>query len=471
MSGLAAAALTGSQTSISSSAIEQLASQLKGELLTPDHPDYEKARTIWNDMIDKSPALIAQCTSPDDVAAAVKFAAANGILTAVHGCGHNVAGNAVCDGGLMIDLSPMNSIEIDDDGTVTVGPGCSLGELDAATYEKGRVVPGGIISSTGVAGLTLGGGFGWLSRKWGMTVDNLISVDMVLADGSQVTASEGENADLFWGVRGGGGNFGVVTSFKFKSHKLNPEIFCGLIVKPFSEARDYLKFHYDYVQKMPDEMSIWGVMRLAPPLPFLPEEVHGQRVMVIAFMYTGSEEEGMELIQPIRDFGTTLGEVPHMAPFTAWQSAFDGLQEEGFRNYWKSHNFPAVNGELIEILCNAIENQPSPMCEIFLPHLGGAVSQVDPMATAYHYRSAPFLMNVHTRWEDAADDDRMIAWARKVYEDTKPHAEGVYVNFMSDEGQDRVRDAYPKATWDRLVEIKRKYDPNNQFRLNQNIKP
>ncbi len=372
----------------------------------------------------------------------------------------------------MIDLSMMKGIEINEaTGTVSVEPGCSLGELDAATYEKGFVVPGGIVSSTGVAGLTLGGGFGWLSRKYGMTVDNLLSVDIVLADGSQVTASADENTDLFWGVRGGGGNFGVVTSFRFKSYRMEPEIFCGLIVKPFSEARDFLKFYYEYVTQMPEEMSIWCVMRLAPPLPFLPEEVHGERVVVAAFMYTGSEAEGLELIKPLQDFGTTLGEFPHMAPFTAWQAAFDPLQEAGFRNYWKSHNFPEVNDELIEILCSAIENQPSPLCEIFLPHLGGAVSRVDPMETAYHYRSAPFLLNVHTRWENAADDEQMIAWARRLYEDSKPYADGVYVNFVSDEGEARVHDAYPKETWDRLVALKRKYDPENRFRMNQNIKP
>jgi FAD/FMN-containing dehydrogenase len=471
MGDVASAALNGGSVHLDQSAIQALADTLQGTLLTAGSPGYDEARTIWNAMIDRKPSLIAQCATADDVAAAVKFAGANDLLIAVHGCGHNVAGNAVCDGGLMIDLSPMKGISINGSGTVTVEPGCSLGELDAATHEKGCVVPGGIVSSTGVAGLTLGGGFGWLSRKYGMTVDNLLSVNMVLADGSQVTASAEENADLFWGVRGGGGNFGVVTSFTFQSHKLAPEIFCGLIVKPFSEARDFLKFYYEYVPSMPEEMSIWCVMRLAPPLPFLPEEVHGQRVLVAAFMYAGGEAEGMKLIQPIRDFGTTLGEVPHMAPFPAWQAAFDPLQEAGFRNYWKSHNFQEVGEELIEILCSAIENQPSPLCEIFLPHLGGAVSRVDPLDTAYNYRSAPFLLNVHTRWENAADDEKMIGWARKLYEDSKPFADGVYVNFMSDEGQERVHDAYPKATWDRLVEIKRKYDPQNRFRMNQNITP
>lgn len=472
MADLDFSALDGSTITIEQREVGNLASQISGKLHAADSPEYDTARAIWNAMIEKHPALIVQCLSADDVSAAVKFTSSHGLLTSVRGCGHNVAGNAICQGGVVIDLSRMKNIAFGDDGTVTAGPGCALGDLDAATQAQGLVVPGGIVSTTGIGGLTLGGGFGWLSRKWGMTVDNLLSVDMVLADGSQVTASENENQDLFWGVRGGGGNFGVVTSFKYRSHKLGPEVFCGLVVKPFSEARDYLKFHFDYVQTMPDEMSIWAVTRKAPPLPFLPEEVHGERVMVAAFMYTGDEAKGMELIQPIREIGTTLGEFPHMAPFTAWQSAFDGLQEPGMRNYWKSHNFVSMNDSVIDSVLDAIENQPSPHCEIFLPHLGGAASRVGALDTAYHHRDDPFIMNVHTRWEHAEDDERMVAWARKLFDDTKPHATGgVYVNFMSDEGRERVHDAYPEEVWGKLVEIKRKYDPNNLFRMNQNIQP
>jgi len=466
------AALDGGQVSVAAGAISDLASQVSGGVLTAQDPGYGEARTIWNGMIDKHPALIARCQSASDVAATVKFAAANGLLTAVRGGGHNVAGNAVCDGGLMIDLSPMQNIEFDNAGNVTVEPGCALGDLDAATAARGRVVPGGIVSTTGVAGLTLGGGFGWLTRKYGMTVDSLLSVDVVLANGSQVTASEQENSDLFWGVRGGGGNFGVVTSFKFKSYELASDIYCGLVVKPFAEARDYFKFHYDYLQQMPDEMSLFCVLRQAPPLPFLPESVHGQRVVVVAFAYFGDQAEGEKLIKPVRDFGSTLGEHIGMAPYAAWQSGFDGLNEPGFRNYWKSHNFAEVNSGLIDVILTALENQPSPHCEIFLPHLGGANNRVDPMATAYHHRQDPFLMNVHSRWEQPEDDARMIAWARKLFNDTQPYATGgVYVNFVSDEGEDRVRSAYPTATWNKLVELKTKYDPNNQFRLNQNIQP
>lgn len=470
MANITATALDGGQINIEHGAVADLDSRLDGEVLTAQSPGYDKARTIWNSMIDKHPALIAQCKSSADVAAAVTFAAANGLLTAVRGCGHNVAGNAVCQGGMMIDLSQMNEIDIEPSGSVTAGPGCTLGDLDEATQAAGLVVPGGIVSTTGIGGLTLGGGFGWLSRKWGMTVDNLLSVEMVLADGTQVTASETDNADLFWGVRGGGGNFGVVTSFKYKSHKLGPEVYCGLIVKEFAEARDYLKFHFDYVQGMPDEMSIWAVTRLAPPLPFLPADIHGKHVMVAAFMYTGAEATGEKLIKPVREFGTTVGEYVGLAPFTGWQSAFDGLQEPGLRNYWKSHNFTAMNDSVIDSILEAIENQPSPHCEIFLPHLGGASGRVDAMATAYHHRDDPFIMNVHTRWENPADDSRMIDWARNLFNATKPHATGgVYVNFVSDEGEERVHDAYPQEVWGRLVELKRTYDSNNQFRMNQNI--
>lgn len=472
MPNLSVTTLDGNHASLEEGAVANFAAQISGGVLTSASPGFDEARTIWNAMIDKRPALIAQCQSAGDVAAAVKFAAANSLLTAVRGCGHNVAGNAVCDGGLMIDLSQMNDISFENGSNVNVGPGCALGDLDAATQAEGRVVPGGIVSTTGVGGLTLGGGFGWLTRKYGMTVDSLISVDIVLADGTQLTASEQENADLFWGVRGGGGNFGVVTSFKFKSYELAQEIYCGLVVKPFAEARDYLKFHYEYLRQMPEEMSLWGVMRQAPPLPFLPEDVHGQRVVVAAFAYFGDQAEGERLLKPVRDFGTTLGEHVGMAPFSAWQSGFDGLNEPGFRNYWKSHNFAEVTSGLIDVFIAALENQPSPHCEIFLPHLGGANSRVDPMATAYHYRQDPFLMNVHTRWENPADDRRMIAWARQLFEDATPYATGgVYVNFVSDEGRERVHDAYPAETWNRLVDLKRKYDPNNQFRMNQNVQP
>ncbi len=464
--------LDGGQAAIAQSAIANFASNISGGLLTQNSPGYDEARTIWNVMIDKHPAIIAQCKSSTDVAAAVSFAAEYSLLTAVHGCGHNVAGNAVCQGGLMIDLSQMKDITIADDGTVTAGPGCALGDLDEATQEQGLVVPGGIVSTTGIGGLTLGGGFGWLSRKWGMTVDNLLSVEMVLADGSQVTASASENADLFWGICGGGGNFGVVTSFTYKSHKLGPEVYCGLVVKEFSGAREYLKFHFDYVQKMPDEMSIWAVARKAPPLPFLPADVHGKHVMVCAFMYTGDEAEGAKLIQPIRDWGTTVGEHVGMAPFTAWQSGFDGLQEPGMRNYWKSHNFVEMNDEVIDAIVSAIKNQPTDFCEIFLPHLGGASGRVDAMATAYHHRDDAFIMNVHTRWENATDDTKCVNWARKLFTDTKPHATGgVYVNFVSDEGEARVHDCYPEEVWGKLVELKQKFDPHNLFRMNQNIQP
>jgi len=472
MSYLTTTSLDGGQTSIEEGAVADLASRISGGVLTQQSAGYDEARTIWNAMIDKRPELIARCRSADDVVAAVKFATDNGVLTAVRGGGHSVAGNAMSQGGLTIDLSPMKDVAIDDAGFVTVGPGCLLGELDAATQAQGRVIPGGIVSTTGVAGLTLGGGFGWLTRKYGMTIDSLVSVDMVLADGTQLTASETENQDLFWGIRGGGGNFGIVTSFKFKSYKFGPEVFCGLIVKPFAEAQQYLNFHASYVESMPDEISIWAVPRLAPPLPFLPEDVHGKRVLIIPFMHTGDQASGERLIQPVRDFGTNLGEHFGMAPFADWQSSFDGLQTPGFRNYWKSHNFSKLTEGLVDTILAAVESLPGPHTDALLFHLGGASSRIDPLATAYNYRKDPFLMNIHGRWEDAEDDERFVAWTRKLWENTKPYATGgVYVNFVSDEGKERVHDAYPAEVWNRLVELKRKYDPKNQFRLNQNIRP
>ncbi|MCK5068062.1 MAG: FAD-binding oxidoreductase [Bacteroidales bacterium] len=443
-----------------------------GSVLLPGDPGYDESRAIWNGMFDKKPALIARCTSTEDVSKAVIFAREHQLPIAVKGGGHNSAGNAVCDDGMMIDLSLMQGVEVDADRQrAKVEGGCLLGAVDEATQEHGLAVSAGIVSHTGVGGLTLGGGFGWISRKYGLTIDNLLSVELVTAKGKVVFASATENKDLFWAVRGGGGNFGIATTFEFQAAAIGTELYTGPVVKRFEDTADYIRFHREYVRKMPDEMTIWMVVRHAPPLPFIPEEYHGKLVVLIPFVWLGDPEEGEKLIQPIRDFGETVGDGSGVKPWKDWQSAFDGLVSHGARNYWKSHHLKDLSDECIEVITTYAAKMPHEECEVFIPHMEGAPSRIDPVSTAFPHRNTPFLLNLHTRWQDASDDDRCIRWAREFHDATRPFSQGVYVNFLSEEGDARVREAYTEEVWKRLVKIKQRWDPENTFRMNQNISP
>lgn len=472
MANLFATTLSGESTEIVAQRVAEFRSGLRGELLTAGVGDYDSARAIWNGMIDRRPALIARCAGTDDVVQAVNFAREHDLLVAVKGGGHNVAGNAVCHGGLMIDLSLMRSVQINAKSkTARVQGGCLLSDVDAETQKHGLAVSAGIVSHTGVAGLTLGGGFGWISRKHGLSIDNMLSTEVVTADGKVLTASKKENTDLFWGLRGGGGNFGVVTSFEFRCAEIGIDVFSGLIVQPFADAKKYLQFHSEYVRTLPDEMTVWMVVRHAPPLPFLPESVHEQMVVVVPFVYLGEREQGEKLIKPIREFGRPHGEAIGMNPWAGWQAGFDGLVPHGARNYWKSHHVKALSDDCIDKIIEYAEKMPTGECEVFIPHMEGAPSRVPETGTAFAHRKTPFVLNIHTRWQDAEDDERCLAWAKLFFEDTKKFADGVYVNFLSDEGADRVKEAYTQAVWDRLVQLKNKYDPGNRFRLNQNIAP
>lgn len=452
--------------------IDGFKAQFHGQVLLPDDVDYNEVRQIWNAMIDRKPSLIARCSSPGDIVQAVNFARDHDQLVSIRGGGHNIAGNAVCDGGIMIDLSLMKRVEIDQKTRrATVEPGCTLAEFDAPALTLGLATPLGINSTTGVAGLTLGGGFGWLSRKYGMTVDNLIAVDVVLTDGREVRASATENADLFWGLRGGGGNFGIVTRFEFQLHPVGPDVLSGLLVFPFEQAKSVITQFARFTETMPDELSVWMVTRKAPPLPFLPEDVHGKPVVVLALCYLGDPAEGQKLIAPLRKFGILHGEHVGMQPFAAWQQAFDPLLTPGARNYWKSHNFTSLSEGAIDAIVEYGGTMPSPHCEIFIAAIGGQTARVAPEAMAYSSRDANYVLNVHGRWESAADDERCIAWAREFFAKSQPFASGgAYINFLTEEENDRIASAYG-ATYDRLVEIKKKYDPTNLFRMNQNIKP
>ena len=459
-------------STLSNDQISELKSRFRGHLITPDDSHYDYARKIWNGMFDKRPSLIAQCVTTADVVSAVNFAREHGLLVAVRGGGHNSAGKAVCDDGIVIDLSLMRRVNVDPrKKTARVDGGALLGDVDSETQLHGLAVSAGVVSHTGVGGLSLGGGFGWLSRSHGLSVDNLISADVVTADGTLLHVSQDENEDLFWGIRGGGGNFGVVTSLEFKCAEIGTEVFSGVIVKAYENAHDYISFHQAYVQTLPDEMTVWLVVRKAPPLPFLPKEVHGQLAILIPFAWLGDQSEGEKLIEPIRDHTPSHGEHVGMNPWVGWQTLFDGFAEHGARNYWKSHHLKDLSTECVDQLLSFAQTLPSDECEIFIPHMEGAPSRVAEDATAFAHRFTPFVLNIHTRWRDQNDDEKCLAWAREFHQATEPFSQGVYVNFISDEGEERVKDAYTQSTWDRLVRLKDKYDPQNMFSLNQNIKP
>ncbi len=452
--------------------VNEFKAHLRGAALLPSDAGYEEARQIWNAMIDRRPALIARCASPEHVVQAVKFARKHNLLVSIRGGGHNIAGNAVCDDGLMIDLSLMKRIQVDPKARrATVEPGCTLADFDAAAQAHGLATPLGINSTTGVAGLTLGGGFGWLSRKYGMTVDNLLSAHVVTADGSHVHASETKTADLFWGLRGGGGNFGIVTSFEFQLYPVGPDVLSGLIVFPFDQAKSVLTQFARFTETMPDDLNVWMVTRKAPPLPFLPADVHGKEIVALALCYVGNPTEGEKLVEPLRRFGTAHGEHIGVQPYTAWQKAFDPLLTPGSRNYWKSHNFSRLSEGAISAIIEYAGKLPSLQCEIFIAGIGGQTARVAPEAMAYSSRDANYVLNVHGRWESAAEDERCIAWAREFFAESQPFASGgAYINFLTQDEADRIAFAYG-ATYKRLVELKKKYDPANFFRMNQNIKP
>ncbi|MBN3906160.1 MAG: FAD-binding oxidoreductase [Nostoc sp. NMS1] len=459
-------------TTLLNETIEGLKTNVKGHLVLPNDPSYDEVREIWNAMIDRRPAVIVQCAEADDIPHVITFARENGLEISIRGAGHNIAGNAVCDNGVMIDLSTMTNVRIDaQKRRAYVEPGATLGNFDSSAQVHGLATPVGVNSTTGIAGLTLGGGFGWLTRKYGMTIDNLISAEVITADGNKIRTSENENADLFWAIRGGGGNFGIVTEFEFALHPVGPEILAGLIVFPFSQAKQVLTQYRQFAESAPEELNVWVVLRKAPPLPFLPENVHGKEVIVLSVFYVGDIVEGEKLIKPLRSFGDAYGEHIGVQPYVEWQQTFDPLLTRGARNYWKSHNFTELRDGVLDAIAEFAGKLPSPQCEIFIGLIAGASNRVSADATAYYNRDAKFVLNVHGRWDDVAHDEICTAWAREFFQASAPYASaGGYVNFMTEEEGDRVVAAYG-SNYDRLVQIKKRYDPENIFHLNQNIKP
>jgi hypothetical protein len=468
---------TRADTLLDAAAVAALRSQLRGPLLEQDEPGYEEARRVWNGMIDRRPGLIARCRGSADVIACVNVARDHGVRLAVRGGGHNVAGLAVSDGGLVIDLSEMRSVRVDPvRRTATVEGGAKLGDLDHETQAFGLAAPVGVVSATGVAGLTLHGGLGWLSRRHGLAVDNLLAVDIVTADGRLRRASADENADLFWAVRGGGGNFGVVTSFEFRLHPVGPEVWMLLTIypaHPAQRAEEALRFFRDQMAAAPDEMGAIAVLWSAPHLPEVPQAAWGTPVIIFLGCYTGPLEQGEQVLEPFRQFATPIADLSGMTPFVAVQKALDADYPDGLRYYWKSLYLDRLDDDVIRALGRHAASRPSPLSSLDVWALGGAMSRIDPHATAFGRRDAPFMLGIEANWARGEESPANVAWARGIYQDMRQYTGGgSYLNFpgFAEEGENLVRSAYG-ANYDRLRSVKSKYDRENLFSGNLNISP
>jgi FAD/FMN-containing dehydrogenase len=465
---------TGTDSVLDDAAIEAFKSSLRGELLKPGDIGYEEARRIWNGMIDKRPALIARCVGVADVIASVNFAREHELLMAVRGGGHNVAGTAVADGGLVVDLSPMKGIRVDLSAqTVRAEGGVTLGELDHETQAYGLATPLGVVSETGIAGLTLNGGLGWLRRKYGLSSDNLVSADVVTADGRFLTASETENPDLFWGIRGGGGNFGIATSFEYRLYPVSPEVMVCFVLYPGERAKEVLGFCDEYVAQAPEEVSPLAFLGRVPEVELFPEEWHGKPYAAILALYAGELEEGARVLQPLRDLGDPIADLSSPMPYVEAQKILDEDYPNGWRYYWKSQNVNSLGDEVVERLMAHAEDAPSDHSTIDVWYQGGAMGRVGAEETAFGDRSVPYLLGIEANWEEPQDDETNVAWARNCVADMRRFSDGGnYLNFPGflEEGQDLIRDAYGE-NYERLVALKNEYDPANLFRMNQNIKP
>ena len=463
-----------SAMTIDQSAIEALGAGFAGELIGADHPSYEDARRIWNGEIDRRPQLIARCRGAVDVIAAVRFGREHDLLTSVRGGGHAIAGHAIAEDGLVIDLSSMTGARVDPLAqTIRLEGGCLNSDLDNASQVFGLAATGGFVSHTGIAGLTLGGGIGHLMRKFGLSIDVLRSCDVVTADGELVVASEQENAELFWGLRGGGGNFGVVTSFEFQLYPLGPTVLAGMLAWPMDEAPRILSFLRDFLADVPDEVGLMGNLRLAPPLPIVPEELHGKPIVALVATYAGPVDEGERVLAPLRALGAPAIDSLMPKPYVAHQKAFDAALPHGRHYYWKSHRLGPITDEIIDTILPHATEISSPLSSIALFGLGGAIARVDEDSTAFPFRDASHDINIVGSWlpEQSGDADRHKAWVRGLFTALEPHSRGVYVNFTSDDATTRVQSVYSVSQWARLTSLKAKYDPTNFFRMNANIAP
>jgi FAD/FMN-containing dehydrogenase len=458
---------------IDSTFLTSLKTRLRGPMLLPADAGYDDSRSLWNAMIDRRPAAIARCLGAADVAACVAFAREHGIALSVKGGGHNIAGLAVAEGGLMLDMSLMRGVWVDPDArTAHVQPGCLLGDVDRETQLHGLASVAGFVSTTGVAGLTVGGGFGYLTRQYGWTSDNVRSMTVVTADGRLVRASEEENTDLFWGLRGGGGNFGVVTNFEYLLYPVGPEIVAGAIAWRAEAAPDVLEMYRTFREQAPPELTVVAIVRKAPPAPWLPKDVHGHPVIVFSICHCGPVTDGEKAVAPIKSFGKPVGDIVQRRPYVTQQSLLDGTQPKGRRYYWKSEYLPDLSPELLTRIVEHAGRMPSPHSAVILFPVDGAVQRLPEGHSAVGNRGARVVLNVTGSWEKPEDDAANVEWARAAWRDLRRFSTGgTYINFQTeDEGDDRIRNAYG-ANYDRLVEIKTNWDPTNLFRVNKNISP
>jgi FAD/FMN-containing dehydrogenase len=452
--------------------LSELAPSFRGELVSPSHPAYEEHRRVWNGSIDRRPALIARCAGVADVIAAVKFARSAGLPVAVRSGGHSFPGLSVADDAMLIDLGPMRGIRVDPEArTARVQAGVLWGELDHESQAFGLATTGGIVTHTGVAGLTLGGGIGWLHRKLGLSIDQLLGVDLVTADGELVTANESENADLFWGVRGGGGNFGIVTEFEFRLHPVGPTVMAGPVFWPMSESPKVLRFYRDWIAECPDELMTLVMHRKAPPLPFVPPEFHGQLIVGVACCYAGDVEEGEKVVRPLKELGSPIVDACMPKPYVAHQAMLDPSFPHHWWYYARACDVAELTDDVIDITVEHSMQIQSPVTSFPIWQLGGAVSRIADDETAFNGRHAGHTFNILgvTKTEEGFDEER--DWAKRFWSALEPHHTSVYVNFLMEEGEERVREAYGSEKYDRLKALKRKYDPDNFFRINQNVAP
>jgi hypothetical protein len=463
---------SGTHAVVGEASLQELEEALRGELIRPSDAAYDEARAVWNGAIDKRPAAIVRCAGVADVRHAVEFARSQDLLVALRGGKHSLPGFSTCDGGIVIDLSGMKGMRVDPAArTAQAEGGLTWSEFDHEAQAFGLATTGGLISTTGIAGFTLGGGIGWLMRAYGLTCDNLISADLVTAEGELVHASESENPELFWGLRGGGGNFGVVTSFEYRLHQVGPVLMAGPVFYSGDRAAEMLRFYREFTQGLPDEATTLLNLTTAPPAPFLPEEIHGKPVCVLVGVYAGPVAEGERVLAPMRELGDPVADLMGPIPYVAMQSLLDALYPAGGSNYFKAGFMDEISDQSIDTFVEQYGAINSPMSEIHVHHFGGAVRKVSDADSAFGNRSAEFVLNVLGRTPDAGGFDEAVNWAQGCYSALEPYtAGGTYTNFMS-EGDDRLKEAYGQEKYDRLVALKDRYDPTNLFRLNQNVTP
>jgi FAD/FMN-containing dehydrogenase len=449
----------------------ELAQALRGELIRPDDPGYDEARSIWNGAHDRKPALIVRCHGVADVIKAVEFARSEGLPLAVRGGGHSIPGFSTVDKGIVLDLSEMNGVRVDPGRrTVTAQGGCLWSDVDAETQAFGLAVTGGLVSTTGIAGFTLGGGIGWLVRRCGLTCDNLVGADIVTADGRYLHVSEDEHPELLWALRGGGGNFGVVTSFELEVHEVGPTVFAGLVFYPGENAEQVLRGFRAAAAQAPDELSMAVNLTTAPPAPFLPAEVHGKPIVAVLGVFSGRPDDGDAATRPFRELAPVVVDLFGPMPYVGMQSMLDALYPRGMWNYFRSAFFGDLDEATTAALVGAYARVPNPVSEMHIHHLGGAMGRSAPDATAFGTRDRDFILNVVARSTDAGGYPAAVEWARSAADGLGPDS-AAYVNFTGEASEERVRASYPKDTYERLVAIKDRYDPTNLFRLNQNIRP